>query len=245
MGVVYLATDRRLGRRVALKVIVPELAADAQFRQRVEREARLPATLEHPHIVPVYEAGEQDGSLFIAMRFKAHPGTRGRVPVSRPATDNSPQQPLASARAEPQPEHRQRRASAAQRRDPARDPGDAPTTMSSCLLPRPSRCSQQPAQHEHPVLRSRVLRARLVVDNRLTQPRQNTAKRGESPGVPQRPEPGPFAGRKRINRALPDWLPCRSPWVRLRSGASVGARADRLAMPLSSRAGPSLGRPAY
>ena len=69
MGVVYLAVDRRLGRRVALKVIVPELAADPQFRQRFEREARVAATLEHPHVVPVYEAGEQDGSLFIAMRF--------------------------------------------------------------------------------------------------------------------------------------------------------------------------------
>jgi predicted Ser/Thr protein kinase len=69
MGVVYLATDQRLGRRVALKVIVPELAADPQFRQRFEREARVAATLEHPHVVPVYEAGEQDGSLFIAMRF--------------------------------------------------------------------------------------------------------------------------------------------------------------------------------
>ena len=69
MGVVYLAIDGRLGRRVALKVIVPELAADPQFRQRFEREARVAATLEHPHIVPVYEAGEQDGSLFIAMRF--------------------------------------------------------------------------------------------------------------------------------------------------------------------------------
>jgi hypothetical protein len=69
MGVVYLATDRRLGRRAALKVIVPELAADAQFRRRFEREARVAATLERPHVVPVYEAGEQDGSLFIAMRF--------------------------------------------------------------------------------------------------------------------------------------------------------------------------------
>jgi serine/threonine-protein kinase len=69
MGVVYLATDRRLGRRVALKVIVPELAADPQFRVRFEREARVAATLEHPNVVPVYEAGEQDGSLFIAMRF--------------------------------------------------------------------------------------------------------------------------------------------------------------------------------
>src|SRR5262249_17836396 len=69
MGVVYLATDRRLERRVALKVIVPELAADEQFRRRFEREARVAAVLEHPHVVPVYEAGEQDGSLFIAMRF--------------------------------------------------------------------------------------------------------------------------------------------------------------------------------
>jgi predicted Ser/Thr protein kinase len=69
MGVVYLATDRRLGRRVALKVIVPGLAADPQFRERFEREARVAATLEHPHVVPVYEAGEHEGSLFIAMRF--------------------------------------------------------------------------------------------------------------------------------------------------------------------------------
>ncbi len=69
MGVVYLATDRRLERRVALKVIVPELAADEQFRRRFEREARVAAVLEHPHVVPVYEAGEENGSLFIAMRF--------------------------------------------------------------------------------------------------------------------------------------------------------------------------------
>ena len=89
-----LPRDRRaaLGRRVALKVIVPELAADAQFRQRFEREARVAATLEHPHVVPVYEAGEQDGSLFIAMRF-----IDGRD-LATEVRDHGRSRPIASAR---------------------------------------------------------------------------------------------------------------------------------------------------
>jgi len=69
MGSVYLATHERLGRRVALKVIAPELAHDDDFRARFLREARLAASLDHPHVVPVYDAGEVDGVLFIAMRY--------------------------------------------------------------------------------------------------------------------------------------------------------------------------------
>jgi hypothetical protein len=69
MGVVYRATDTRMDRRVALKVIAPDLAADPDFRARFQRESRVAATLEHPHIVPVYEAGHLDGQLFMAMRF--------------------------------------------------------------------------------------------------------------------------------------------------------------------------------
>jgi len=71
MGVVYLALDTRLRRRVALKLIASDLAADPGFRARFEREARIAATLEHPHIVPVYEAGRLDGRLYIAMRHIA------------------------------------------------------------------------------------------------------------------------------------------------------------------------------
>jgi hypothetical protein len=69
MSVVYLAEDQRLGRQVAIKVLAEELAADESFRTRFIRESQLAAGLEHPNIVPVYEAGEQDGHLFIAMRY--------------------------------------------------------------------------------------------------------------------------------------------------------------------------------
>jgi serine/threonine protein kinase len=54
---------------VAIKVLPPELAADAAFRSRFIRESQLAAGLDHPNIVPVYEAGEVDGDLFIAMRY--------------------------------------------------------------------------------------------------------------------------------------------------------------------------------
>jgi tRNA A-37 threonylcarbamoyl transferase component Bud32/streptogramin lyase len=69
MGVVYLATDLRLERRVALKLVAPELAQDARFRERFLRESRLAASLDHSHVVPVYAAGELDGQLWIAMRY--------------------------------------------------------------------------------------------------------------------------------------------------------------------------------
>ena len=69
MGTVYLARDLALERAVALKVLVPELARDERFRERFLSESRLAASLEHPHIVPIYSAGEDDGNLFIAMRY--------------------------------------------------------------------------------------------------------------------------------------------------------------------------------
>jgi DNA-binding beta-propeller fold protein YncE len=69
MGVVYRATHIRLNRPVALKVIAPDLAGEADFRARFERESQLAASIDHPNVLPVYEAGEADGRLFIAMRF--------------------------------------------------------------------------------------------------------------------------------------------------------------------------------
>ena len=69
MAVVYRALDLRLGRQVALKVLAPELGEDEGFRLRFIRESRAAAGVEHPHIVPVYEAGESAGVLFIAMRY--------------------------------------------------------------------------------------------------------------------------------------------------------------------------------
>ena len=69
MGVVYRATDPRLGRQVALKLLSPELSGDARFRARFERESHLAASIDHAGIVPIYEAGEIDGLLYIAMRY--------------------------------------------------------------------------------------------------------------------------------------------------------------------------------
>jgi serine/threonine-protein kinase len=69
MGTVYSALDVSLERRVALKVITPELSRDERFRERFLRESKLAASLEHPHIVPIHSAGEADGVLYLAMRF--------------------------------------------------------------------------------------------------------------------------------------------------------------------------------
>ena len=70
MGVVYRATQLRLDRRVAVKAIVPEMATDAAYRARFQRESRLAASIEHPNVLPVYEAGEfADGSLYLVMRW--------------------------------------------------------------------------------------------------------------------------------------------------------------------------------
>jgi hypothetical protein len=69
MGVVYRAADLQLERPVALKVVAPELAEDELFRRRFLKEPKLAATLDHPHVVPIYEAGEHDGRLYLAMRY--------------------------------------------------------------------------------------------------------------------------------------------------------------------------------
>jgi serine/threonine-protein kinase len=71
MGVVYLAEDVRLKRKVALKLLSGGLAGDDGFRGRFLRESELAASLDHPNIVPVFEAGEADGTLFIVMRYVA------------------------------------------------------------------------------------------------------------------------------------------------------------------------------
>src|SRR4051794_12020029 len=69
MGVVYEAVELALDRRVALKVIAPEVAADAAFRRRFAEEARVAASIDHPNVVPVFGAGEDGERLFLTMRF--------------------------------------------------------------------------------------------------------------------------------------------------------------------------------
>jgi serine/threonine protein kinase len=69
MGVVYVASHVRLKQRRALKVITSEFSHDVSFRRRFERESEVAASIDHPHVVPIYDAGEADGLLYIAMRF--------------------------------------------------------------------------------------------------------------------------------------------------------------------------------
>jgi len=71
MAVVYRARDVRLGRWVALKVLAGDLARDDAFRRRFIRESRAAATVDHPNIIPIFDAGEAAGVLFIAMRYVA------------------------------------------------------------------------------------------------------------------------------------------------------------------------------
>jgi hypothetical protein len=69
MAVVYRAEDLRLGRNVALKLLAPELSKNEKFQQRFMRESRLAAAIDHPNIIPIYEAGEVGGLLYIVMRY--------------------------------------------------------------------------------------------------------------------------------------------------------------------------------
>ncbi|GGS99114.1 serine/threonine-protein kinase [Streptomyces cinerochromogenes] len=71
MAVVYCAKDLRLGRTVALKLLAPEYTRNEAFRSRFAQESRVAAAIDHPNIVPVFEAGEADGVLYIAMCFVA------------------------------------------------------------------------------------------------------------------------------------------------------------------------------
>jgi serine/threonine protein kinase len=80
-AVVYLVQDERLQRRVALKVMTPELARDTGFRTKMISESRAAAALGHPHIVPVFQADETDGILYAAMRYVT--GGDGRSLLSR------------------------------------------------------------------------------------------------------------------------------------------------------------------
>src|SRR5471030_3243039 len=69
MGLVYLAEDERLGRKVALKFLPPSTALDSEARSRFQQEARTSGSLDHPNIATIYEVGTFNGQLFIAMAF--------------------------------------------------------------------------------------------------------------------------------------------------------------------------------
>jgi DNA-binding beta-propeller fold protein YncE len=84
MGVVYRATQLALERPVALKVIASHLAEEEQFRERFLSESRLAASLDHPNVVPVYDAREEDGELIVAMRLIGGGDLKRRIRAEGP-----------------------------------------------------------------------------------------------------------------------------------------------------------------
>lgn len=84
MGLVYRARQRRPDRLVAIKVVAPELAADLAFRARFEQESATAAQIEHPNVIPVYEVGEHDELLYIAMRYVEGVDLRGLLLQTSP-----------------------------------------------------------------------------------------------------------------------------------------------------------------
>jgi serine/threonine protein kinase len=90
MSVVYLAEHPRLKNKVALKLLAPALAEDDLFRERLVRESRLAASLNHPNVIPVFDTGEEDGVLFVSMRYVDGPDLRamlrgGALPLEQTA----------------------------------------------------------------------------------------------------------------------------------------------------------------
>jgi serine/threonine protein kinase len=83
MGVVYRATQLSLNRTVALKLLASELSDDAGFRERFRREGQLQAAIDHPHIVTVYEAGQTEQGLFLAMRLVRGPTLKDEILAER------------------------------------------------------------------------------------------------------------------------------------------------------------------
>ena len=102
MAVVYRAYDDAAGaHRVAIKVLAPSWPADEAFRQRFIRESRTAAAVDHPNIIPIFEAGEADGVLFIAMRFVHGPRRAGRCVETGGAAARRPGLRTSSPRSRP------------------------------------------------------------------------------------------------------------------------------------------------
>jgi eukaryotic-like serine/threonine-protein kinase len=79
MGEVYKATDTRLNRAVAIKVLPPHFSENPEMKQRFEREAQTIASLNHPHICVLYDIGRQDGMDFLVMEFLEGETLAGRL----------------------------------------------------------------------------------------------------------------------------------------------------------------------
>ena len=135
MGEVYKAHDTRLDRTVAIKVLAPTRAGDAQAQQRFAREARAIAALSHPHICPLFDIGHQDGVDFLVMEYLEGETLSdrlapGRLPIDRAIRYARRDRRGAGGRTRlghraPRPEARQRHADQVRRQAPRLRPGQA------------------------------------------------------------------------------------------------------------------------
>jgi serine/threonine protein kinase len=89
MGAVYRATQLSLTRTVALKILSPEFGEDPGYRERFRREGQIQAALEHPHVITVYEAGETEHGLFLAMRLVHGPTLKELIVAEELDADRS------------------------------------------------------------------------------------------------------------------------------------------------------------
>ncbi len=156
MGIVYRATQVALGRPVALKLIAANYAGERSFRERFKREWETAASIDHPNVIPLYEAGAAEEHLFIAMRFvegvdlaeadrpRAGDRARARGPDHRPGR--------LRARRRPRPRPRAPRRQARQRADRRRRP----------RLPDRLRPHQEPADRRRPDRHRHVRRQRRL-----------------------------------------------------------------------------------
>ena len=158
MGVVYRASHLQLRRTVALKVLPPSLTADREYRHRFEREAAIAASLEHPNVVPIYDAGYANGVLYLSMRVRRRRGPQRGTPAPRSARRRAAVLPAGAGGRRPR--RRARRGSGAPRRQ-ARQRPDLPfraagpctcATSASPRRPRRARAHGGGAVHGHRAL---------------------------------------------------------------------------------------------
>ncbi len=151
MGVVYRAEQLALGRQVALKLVAPELAEDPGFRERFQRESHLAASIEHPNVIPVHEAGEAEGTVFISMRYVEGTDLRALIRAAGPARSQQGGAPDRAGGRCPRRRPRQRpgppRRKAGERAD--RQRGRCRSTHTSPTSASPSTPPSQGGAHPH------------------------------------------------------------------------------------------------
>ena len=150
MGIVYEAREPAAGREVALKVFAATNGMDPSFRKRFQREGRIQAAIDHPSIATVYEAGEWEDALFIAMRLVRGPNLKD--------ADHRRRARGRAAAAHPHPDRRRARRGPRGRPD-HRDvkPAEHPRRRGRPRLPRRLRAHEGPRRHR-PHARGRVRR---------------------------------------------------------------------------------------